>query len=191
MQETFPAMDDGLENSLKEYEMDDEENNLAMNEKEVFTAADLNNDGVLNLEEFYIFQSPEEHPQTLPIIQKQLMRDKDINGDGRIDFQEYVGSSGHSPDKSWLIVEKDRFDKDYDSNGDGFLTGNEVVTWITPNHEMTAKDEVDHLFETTDEDMDNRLSFEEILAKYETFVGSDATNYGDHLTNIKHFMDEL
>lgn len=187
------AMEDDEENRglINELDLDDEEIKVMKSDKQMFTAADLNKDGILSLEEFYLFQSPEEHPQMLPIVLDQVMRDKDSNGDGKVDFQEYVTESAENHDKSWLLVEKERFDKDFDTNSDGFLTGNEVLNWVIPSSETTAHDEMEHLFESTDDDQDDRLSFEEILQNYETFVGSEATNYGDHLKNIKHLADEL
>lgn len=54
-----------------------------------------------------------------------------------------------------------------------------------------AEEEVDHLFAHSDDDHDNVLTFEEILDHHETFVGSEVTDYGDHLQNIHHFSDEL
>lgn len=53
-----------------------------------------------------------------------------------------------------------------------------------------AKDEVDHLFASADDDHDDFLSFEEILEHHDVFVGSEATDYGDHLHNM-HLFDEL
>lgn len=54
-----------------------------------------------------------------------------------------------------------------------------------------ATDEVDHLFAASDDDHDERLSYEEIIDNYDIFVGSEATDYGDHLQNIDQFKDEL
>lgn len=54
-----------------------------------------------------------------------------------------------------------------------------------------ATEEVDHLFASSDDDHDDRLSYDEIINNYDIFVGSEATDYGDHLTNIEHFKDEL
>lgn len=56
---------------------------------------------------------------------------------------------------------------------------------------QVAEEEVDHLFVSSDADHDDRLSYQEIIQNYETFVGSEATDYGDHLQNIEHFNDEL
>lgn len=54
-----------------------------------------------------------------------------------------------------------------------------------------AGEEVDHLFAASDDDGDDVLSFEEVLEHIDTFVGSEATDYGDHLHNIYQFKDEL
>lgn len=54
-----------------------------------------------------------------------------------------------------------------------------------------ADEEVSHLFAASDDDHDDLLTFEEILDHHETFVGSEATDYGDHLHNIHIFQDEL
>ncbi|KAK7080523.1 hypothetical protein SK128_011490, partial [Halocaridina rubra] len=54
-----------------------------------------------------------------------------------------------------------------------------------------AADEVDHLFAAADDDADDQLSFLEILDHHDVFVGSEATDYGDHLHNLDRFEDEL
>lgn len=56
---------------------------------------------------------------------------------------------------------------------------------------QVAEEEVDHLFVSSDTDHDDRLAYQEIIDNYDTFVGSEATDYGDHLQNIDHFRDEL
>ena len=54
-----------------------------------------------------------------------------------------------------------------------------------------AEEEVEHLFASADDDHDGLLSFAEILEHHDVFVGSEATDYGDHLNNIHRFQDEL
>lgn len=54
-----------------------------------------------------------------------------------------------------------------------------------------AEEEVDHLFVASDDDHNAVLSFLEIIDHYDIFVGSEATDYGDHLHNIHQFSDEL
>lgn len=84
-----------------------------------------------------------------------------------------------------------RFDNELDKNGDNILNREEILAWIIPSNEEIATDEVDHLFSGADEDMDDKLSFEEVIANHDLFVGSEATDYGDHLHNLDRFGDEL
>lgn len=53
------------------------------------------------------------------------------------------------------------------------------------------QDEVNHLFAGADDDVDGILSLSEILDHHELFVGSEATDYGEHLNNPDRFTDEL
>lgn len=181
-----------LEDGTKRNNLDDkEEAKLMDDDKQMFQAADADKDGFLSLDEHVYFYSPEEHPKMLPLILQQTLRDKDWNKDGRIDFQEFVGDQAKNHDKEWLMAEKDKFDKDFDKNHDGYLNDSEILTWIIPSNDDVATDEVNHLFASTDDDHDDRLSYKEIVDKYEIFVGSEATDYGDHLQNIDEFHDEL
>ncbi|XP_055542509.1 reticulocalbin-2 isoform X2 [Wyeomyia smithii] len=191
--ETY-GMDADDEESIKDPIMDankEEEKKLIADDKEMFEAADSNKDDKLDPTEFVQFMSPEEFPQMFAVVLKQTLRNKDVNNDGKIDFQEFIAEQSRGHDKEWLITEKDRFDNDYDKDGDGYLNGNEILSWILPSNEEVAEDEVAHLFVSSDEDHDDRLSYQEIIDKYDIFVGSEATDYGDHLQNIHHFDDEL
>ena len=44
--------------------------------------------------------------------------------------------------------------------------------------------QVDHLFSGADDDGNDVLSFDEVLKNHDLFVGSEATDYGDHLHNL-------
>jgi len=162
-----------------------EERKLLKNDKDLFITADLNKDGKLNVKEFLAFTHPEEAPHMLDTILKQTLEEKDLNKDGFIDFQEYIG------ERVELDQQRDMFDSDYDVNGDGHLDRQEFKRWVAPNNEEIADEEVAHLFAASDDDHDGLLSFDEILEHHDIFVGSEATDYGDHLNNIHRFDDEL
>ncbi|KAL7633277.1 UNVERIFIED_CONTAM: hypothetical protein RMT77_016382 [Armadillidium vulgare] len=169
----------------------EEEQQLLKEDRQLFNAADENLDGRLDEKEFLAFTHPEEDPKMLPIILQQTLDEKDTDKDGAINFQEFVGDKGKEHDKEWLLTEKDKFDNDFDKDGDGLLTKNEILDWIVPSNEDIAEDEVAHLFASSDDDMDDVLSFSEVLSHHDVFVGSEVTDYGDHLQNLERFEDEL
>ena len=100
----------------------------------MFTASDKNNDKMLTISEFEIFNAPEEYDSTLPIVLNQTLDEKDVDGNGVIDFQEYVGESASNEDKEWLLAEKEKFDA-LDKNRSGFLESEEILKWIVPSDE--------------------------------------------------------
>ncbi|XP_063242709.1 reticulocalbin-2 [Bacillus rossius redtenbacheri] len=183
----------GIQDSDEEdNEIDDNsEEKLISDDKIMFRAADGNGDGVLNKQEFLKFSHPEEHPEMLPVVLKQTLDEKDANKDGFIDFQEFVGERGAHHDKEWLLVEKEKFDHEFDKDKDGRLNPAEILAWIVPSNDEVASEEVSHLFASSDGDHDDLLSYGEVLEHHEVFVGSEATDYGDHLHNIHTFQDEL
>jgi len=160
-------------------------------DKLLFGAADKDSDGKLSKTEFLSFSHPEEDQGMYDAVVKSLLRNKDKNGDGVIDFQEYVGDRGKDQDKDWIVTEKDRFDRELDKNGDGSLGRAEMIEWLIPSQDSIADDEVKHLFAAADDDDDDVLSFEEIITHHDVFVGSEATDYGEHLHNLHKFEDEL
>ncbi|KAJ1520096.1 hypothetical protein ONE63_004318 [Megalurothrips usitatus] len=164
---------------------------LMKNEKVMFEAADSNKDGKLDRAEFLIFQFPEENPAMHPHLLAQTLEEKDKDSDGFINFEEFLDrKEGESPEKEYIIVQEQKFNGEFDKDGDGRLNSAEILSWITPNNDDIAKDEVDHLFASADDDHDDLLSYNEILEHYDVFVGSEATDYGDHLHNM-HLFDEL
>lgn len=45
-------------------------------------------------------------------------------------------------DPEWILVEKDRFVNDYDKDHDGKLSPQELLSWIVPNNQGIAQEEV-------------------------------------------------
>ncbi|KAK6618930.1 hypothetical protein RUM44_003311 [Polyplax serrata] len=164
---------------------------LIHDDKAMFDFADKNKDGALDKREFLLFSHPEEHAEMFPLIVQQTLEEKDTNKDGFLDFQEFIGNKGKEQDKEWLISEKTKFDTDYDKDKDGRLNSNEILSWMVPSNDEIIEEEVEHLFTECDNNGDDALSFDEVLEHYDVFVGSEATDYGDHLHNIHSFQDEL
>lgn len=45
-------------------------------------------------------------------------------------------------DPEWILVEKDRFMNDYDRDADGRLDPQELLSWVVPNNQGIAQEEV-------------------------------------------------
>jgi len=99
-------------------------------------------------------------------------------------MSEFMGEIGDSPNSEWYVVERDRFQHDYDKDHDGYLDAIEMRAWLVPDTKQTSIEETEHLFAQTDKNNDDRLSYDEIVDEYRTFVGSEATNYGEHLEKV-------
>jgi len=169
--------------------LDDQQ--MLFEDRVLFKAADFNGDGKLGGDEYFAFTHPEDNMVRMrEALLANTKTEKDSNKDGKIDFQEFVGARGKDHDKQWLEDEKHRFDSDLDTDHDGSLTDNEIIHWIVPSEEDVAEDEVTHLFASADDDHDDKLSIDEIVKHHDVFVGSEATDYGDHLHRPK-IVDEL
>lgn len=66
-----------------------------------------------------------------------------------IDFKENSGFKlnecflpAAKEDPEWILVEKDRFVNDYDKDNDGKLNPQELLSWIVPNNQGIAQEEV-------------------------------------------------
>ena len=74
-----------------------------------------------------------------------------------------------------------------DKNKDGFMDSEEVKEWIIPQDFDHAEAEARHLIYEADSDADEKLTKQEILDKYDLFVGSQATDFGEALTRHDEF----
>lgn len=74
-----------------------------------------------------------------------------------------------------------------DTNKDGIMDMDEVKTWIVPPDFDHAEAEARHLVFEADTDADEKLTKAEILAKYDLFVGSQATDFGEALARHDEF----
>lgn len=160
--------------------------------------ADADSDGLISQKEYECFMHPEdcEHMKNTVVMETTLDIDKD--GDGFVTMAEYISDmyrpddypdlpKGQEPD--WVASEREMFKEHRDKDGDGKLDFDEMKAWITPDGFDHAEAEAHHLIHMADDDKDNKLSLDEILAHHDIFVGSQATDYGEQLQ--KHDPSEL
>lgn len=153
--------------------------------------ADLNGDDSLSKEEFAAFLHPEESEHTRHIVVDEAMEDIDRDKDGRVSLLEYIGDMYRGEDgdeePEWVKNEREQFSTYRDKDGDGFMDNEEVRSWILPPDFDHAEAEVRHLIYEADNDADQQLTKDEILQKYDLFVGSQATDFGEALARHDEF----
>lgn len=157
-----------------------------------WTVADEDNDGALSKLEFKHFLHPEESEHMRDIVVQETLDDIDKNGDGKISLDEYIGDMYHSTgdlenEPDWVKTERDSFANHRDENKDGFMDLEEVQKWILPTDYDHTEAEAKHLIFESDADGDQQLTKEEIVAKYDLFVGSQATDFGEALARHDEF----
>lgn len=155
-----------------------------------WSAADQDDDDALTREEFAAFLHPEEHIHMRDIVVEETMDDIDKDKDNKISLTEYIGDmyqKGEEDEPEWVKNEKEHFNVYRDKNQDGFLDFEEVKHWIIPEDFDHAEAEARHLIYEADSDDDQKLTKDEILAKYDVFVGSQATDFGEALGRHDEF----
>ena len=114
-----------------------------------FDAADIDKDEKLTEGEFVLFKNPLKDENVKQVVIDEALKAVDTNGDGKIDLQEYL-NDWHVPvctiymedilhliyqpntvDEDFNDLETDRFKDEYDRNNDGFLTGDELLFWVS------------------------------------------------------------
>lgn len=156
-----------------------------------WSVADSNKDDILTKEEFAAFLHPEETDHMRDIVVLETMEDIDKDKDGKISLREYIGDMYKGDDNEeepeWVKSEREQFNIYRDKDGDGFMDTEEVKNWILPPDFDHAEAEARHLIYEADSDADQQLTKEEILNKYDLFVGSQATDFGEALTRHDEF----
>ncbi|KAJ6664135.1 hypothetical protein lerEdw1_008350 [Lerista edwardsae] len=180
---------------------------LHLKDKKRFEKANRDGTSGLNLSEFIAFEHPEEAEYMKEFVIQEALDEHDKNGDGLVSLEEFLGDYRRDPtetgDPEWILVEKDRFANDYDKNKDGLLDTKELLTWVVPNNEGIAQEEVGilehlllslmavHLIEEMDLDANKKLSEAEILENQDLFLNSEATDYGRQLHDESFYHQEL
>ncbi|XP_059610497.1 calumenin [Phlebotomus argentipes] len=154
--------------------------------------ADKDGDDHLSRKEFTDFLHPEDSSRMRDVVITETIEDIDKNADGKVSVDEYIGdmyraSEDGEEEPEWVKNERDTFAKYRDKDGDGFLNSEEVRDWIIPADFDHAEAEARHLIYEADTDADEKLTKDEILDKYDLFVGSQATDFGEALTRHDEF----
>ncbi|XP_053600231.1 calumenin-B [Plodia interpunctella] len=184
-------------------EMDDKEMTAPNSEAYTFAAlmkrdrrrwhyADGDQNDALNRTEFAAFLHPEDHGQMRPVVVLETLEDIDKDKDGKISLEEYIGDmyqpeAGDEEEPDWVKQERDQFTGYRDTDKNGYMDENEVRSWIAPPEFDHAEAEARHLVFEADADADEKLSKAEVLHKYDLFVGSQATDFGEALARHDEF----
>lgn len=165
--------------------------NMMTRDRRRWANADRNGDDRLTKEEFSAFLHPEETDHMRDIVVVETMEDIDKDKDGKVSLAEYIGDMYKGEDgeeePDWVKSEREQFSTYRDKDGDGFMDEEEVKNWILPQDFDHAEAEARHLIYEADSDADEMLSKDEILNKYDLFVGSQATDFGEALTRHDEF----
>ncbi|XP_032816074.1 calumenin-A-like [Petromyzon marinus] len=164
-----------------------------------FSHADADTDGRMTREEFSAFLHPDEHEHMAELVITETIEDLDKDGDGTIDIEEYIGdmfsrepstgddAAGLQEEPEWVRTERAQFLAVRDTDGDGRMGRAETRAWVLPSDYDHADIEAQHLVHESDADADGKLSVEEILNKFDLFIGSQATNFGEELKRHDEF----
>uniref|UniRef100_A0A224XN57 Reticulocalbin-3 n=1 Tax=Panstrongylus lignarius TaxID=156445 RepID=A0A224XN57_9HEMI len=187
----------GFMKDMSPSELSREENgvshrNMFDRDRRRWSVADLSGDDQLTKEEFTAFLHPEETPRMMDLLVVETVEDVDKDKDGKVSLEEYIGDtyqkdSDEDEMPDWVKNEIAHFSKDRDKDGDGFLNEEEVKNWISPVDYDQADAEARHLIYEADRNSDNKLTKTEIVDKYDLFVGSQATDFGEVLMRHDEF----
>lgn len=165
---------------------------MLVRDRRRWSVADRDGDDNLTKIEFNEFLHPEESVRMRDVVVSETLEDIDKNNDGKVSVDEYIGDMYRAGDDGeeepeWVKNERETFSTFRDKNGDGFMDTQEVKDWIIPQDFDHAEAEARHLIYEADSDADEKLTKEEILEKYDLFVGSQATDFGEALTRHDEF----
>jgi len=157
-----------------------------------FESADQNKDKALSQAEFADFLHPEEAAHMKDIVIQETMNDIDLDKDGYVSVEEYIGDMHHPESQAgaepdWVKTEREQFFEYRDKDKDGKMNLAEVKEWIIPPDYDHSEAETKHLIFEADIDKDGELSKNEIIEKYDVFVGSQATDFGEALVRHDEF----
>ncbi|XP_023948671.1 calumenin-B [Bicyclus anynana] len=196
--ETYRKNVYGFMNDMTENELRNNEgftySNLLKRDRRRWVYADSDKDDALNRTDFAGFLHPEDHGTMRDVVVLETLEDIDKDKDGKVSLEEYIGDmykpeegESEEDEPDWVKQEREQFAGYRDSDKDGFMDEHEVRDWIAPAEFDHAEAEARHLVFEADADADEKLTKAEILDKYDLFVGSQATDFGEALARHDEF----
>lgn len=137
----------------------------------------------LSLEEFSVFHAPSEpHNQRMhSLLVDEYIEDRDSDGDMHLTVHELMASETEDEKRNtdWEEDIWKRF-KNIDTNEDGLLSHPEIEHDLFPS--LTASSSVDeeilHILGDADDDKDGLISYDEMLANLQVFIGTQVLQQG-------------
>lgn len=185
----IPEEENGEEDDSRGYSYKD----MMRRDQRRWAKADRTGDGALSKDEFQDFLHPEESENLKDIIIDETLEDIDKNKDGVISLEEYIKdmwpgtNDGEEGEPDWVKTEREQFTQYRDKDKDGLMNRDEVRDWVMPDDYDHSKAEAKHLIFQADTDKDGVLSKDEVVDKYDIFVGSQATDFGEALRKHDEF----
>ena len=155
--------------------------------RQVLDEKDADKDGELSFQEYIGLRGQDKDKEWLIEEKDRFDNELDKNGDNALSKEEIF---------AWIIPSNEDIAKDevifsdlYTLSSRRYCLSSLLSALIILTRDLCFQ--VDHLFAGADEDMNEFLTFEEVIKHHELFVGSEATDYGEHLTKLHKFEDEL
>ncbi|KAG8222344.1 hypothetical protein J437_LFUL001330 [Ladona fulva] len=187
----YGFMDDMDANDLDKTDDGPSYRDMLQRDRRRWSVADEDGDDALTRKEFMGFLHPEEMGHMRDIVVLETMEDIDKDKDGKVSLEEYIGDvyrgTEGETEPEWVKSEREQFAKFRDKNGDGVMDKDEVKDWIIPPDFDHAEAEAHHLIYESDADGDQKLTKEEVLNKYDLFVASQATDFGEAFSRHDEF----
>uniref|UniRef100_A0A8D0EMB7 Reticulocalbin-3 n=1 Tax=Strix occidentalis caurina TaxID=311401 RepID=A0A8D0EMB7_STROC len=153
-----------------------------------FKMADKDGDLTATKEEFTAFLHPEEYEYMKDIVVQVRPQKSAVWGIFNTQTsRDMYSHDGDADEPEWVKTEREQFVEFRDKNRDGKMDKEETKDWILPSDYDHAEAEARHLVYESDQDKDGKLTREEIVEKYDLFVGSQATDFGEALVRHDEF----
>jgi len=148
-------------------------------DKEMFEAADGDDNGLLNAKEAVLYFRPDVYDNVAQVVAQQTMDDQDENADGSLDSKEFWSKMEGGPQPDDL----EKFKK-LDKNGNGKIDMKELLPWESGR--IHIMHDFDDFMQFADSDGDKHLSVEELLT-----IDEIHTSGADEENNAKFHLVEM